>query len=608
MNTPMFEGVSEYEKVLGEKYDLNVTEEDLQRFDHFSGENKVFLVTFIMRWRNQALDKTRASLQMAFNAIKAKMRAVQHEIAKREREKLEADSINILVSVPLSERTEDQRATLKKWLLRMRIGKDRLSQSIGKYEIEALSENLVAHSLPAHSLIFVQGDDGPHYFWVLRGNVNLFTAFTAQGELKLRNKFRSKGDLILNPVQIDPETLGDYIATMEEQDGFGELSVISGAPRSLSAATISDSIICRLDKKLYDRSIKSIHAEKMILLEKKQLLGKLPMFSKWTSSALTHVSYTMTKVEYSMNDKIVMFGQALRDVYILVEGEVDLTTKIKLDKTNVLDSVSFTEVKLASLLGGSILGDIELTVEKSKTYRVTARVKSSSCVVLKMSKQDFKDLILNAPDSVVGGLIRSNAAATYEFRKKRLLEAQKVKKLQKKEKVDKKNAEASTVARLRNKVKRASFDRRPSFDRPKFELPDGSIRRPSFEPVPLKVGRRAEVKSFHSGDFRNNDFMRGLLSEVQSDWMDSLDLSGLPEVNKPQRKPFSRPSTTNSAARPKIGPTLDPYALPGLRDNSAPTSPKTLRRLKSKSLGQPPVNVAGALQSSFGDFVGGGGG
>eukprot|EP00520_Triparma_pacifica_P001096 CAMPEP_0118672376 /NCGR_PEP_ID=MMETSP0785-20121206/22507_1 /TAXON_ID=91992 /ORGANISM="Bolidomonas pacifica, Strain CCMP 1866" /LENGTH=560 /DNA_ID=CAMNT_0006567333 /DNA_START=12 /DNA_END=1691 /DNA_ORIENTATION=- len=560
MNTPMFEGVSEYEKVLGEKYDLNVTEEDLQRFDHFSGENKVFLVTFIMRWRNQALDKTRASLQMAFNAIKAKMRAVQHEIAKREREKLEADSINILVSVPLSERTEDQRATLKKWLLRMRIGKDRLS------------------------------------------------SFTAQGELKLRNKFRSKGDLILNPVQIDPETLGDYIATMEEQDGFGELSVISGAPRSLSAATISDSIICRLDKKLYDRSIKSIHAEKMILLEKKQLLGKLPMFSKWTSSALTHVSYTMTKVEYSMNDKIVMFGQALRDVYILVEGEVDLTTKIKLDKTNVLDSVSFTEVKLASLLGGSILGDIELTVEKSKTYRVTARVKSSSCVVLKMSKQDFKDLILNAPDSVVGGLIRSNAAATYEFRKKRLLEAQKVKKLQKKEKVDKKNAEASTVARLRNKVKRASFDRRPSFDRPKFELPDGSIRRPSFEPVPLKVGRRAEVKSFHSGDFRNNDFMRGLLSEVQSDWMDSLDLSGLPEVNKPQRKPFSRPSTTNSAARPKIGPTLDPYALPGLRDNSAPTSPKTLRRLKSKSLGQPPVNVAGALQSSFGDFVGGGGG
>jgi CRP-like cAMP-binding protein len=192
----------------------------------------------------------------------------------------------------------------------------------------------------------------------------------------------------------------------------------------------------------------------MSLLEKKRLLGMLPAFSSWTSSALTHVSYTMTKVEYSMNDKIVMFGQALRDVFILVEGEVDLTTKIRLDKTNVLDSVSFTEVRVASLLSGSILGDLELTVEKSKTFRATARVKSSSCVLLKISTDDFKDLILNAPDSKVGQLIRRNAAATSEFRKTRLLEAQEAKKLEKKEKEDKKNSEASTVAKLRSKVKR----------------------------------------------------------------------------------------------------------------------------------------------------------
>lgn len=241
---------------------------------------------------------------------------------------------------------------------------------------------------------------------------------------------------------------------MEAYDGFGELSVLSDAPRSLSAATTSDCIICRLDKNLYDSSIKAIHAEKQSLFEKKKMLGKVPTFSSWTDSALTHVSYTMTKVEYAMNDKIVMFGQAMRDVFILVEGEVDLTTKIKLDKTNVLDSVSFTEVRVASLLSGSILGDLELTVEKSKTYRVTARVKTSSCVMLKMSTDDFKDLILNSPDSDVGQTIRSNAAATSAFRKTRLLEAQKAKKFEKKVKVDKKLSEASTVSKLRNKVKR----------------------------------------------------------------------------------------------------------------------------------------------------------
>ena len=51
----------------------------------------MFLVTFIMRWRNQALDKTRSSMQMAFNAIKARMREVKIEEARREMEKLEAD-------------------------------------------------------------------------------------------------------------------------------------------------------------------------------------------------------------------------------------------------------------------------------------------------------------------------------------------------------------------------------------------------------------------------------------------------------------------------------------------------------------------------------------
>ncbi|GMH54880.1 hypothetical protein TrRE_jg7753 [Triparma retinervis] len=606
MNISMFEGVSEYEKVLGAKFDLNVGEEDISRFDHYTGENKMFLVTFIMRWRNQALDKTRSSMQMAFNAIKARMREVKIEEARREMEKLEADTIDVFMSVPPADRTEEQLERVKTWLMKMRIGNDKLSHSLGREEIANLAGNMVATSIPAESLLFLQGDEGSHYFWILRGQVDLFTAFTSKDEFRLRSKFRGQGELSTKPVQVDLEMLGDYVATMGPQDGFGELSVLSDAPRSLSAATTSECILCRLDKKLYDSSIKVLHAEKMSLLEKKRLLGMLPAFSSWTSSALTHVSYTMTKVEYSMNDKIVMFGQALRDVFILVEGEVDLTTKIRLDKTNVLDSVSFTEVRVASLLSGSILGDLELTVEKSKTFRVTARVKSSSCVLLKISTDDFKDLILNAPDSKVGQLIRRNAAATSEFRKTRLLEAQEAKKLEKKEKVDKKNSEASTVAKLRSKVKRASFDKQPSFDRPKFEPPEGSIRRPSFEPVPRQVGRRAEVKSFHSGDFRSNDFMRGLLGEVHSDWMNA---SGLPEVNvKPERKPFVRPSTTSKkTTRASNLAALDPYALPGLRDINVPTSPKTLRRLKSKSLNQAPVTVVGALQSSFGDFVGGGG-
>ena len=295
MNVSLFEGTSEYEKVLGTMYDLNVTEEDLASFgelqlplhygdfvgqiaytfpsyppppppsppDHYTGDNKVFLVTFIMRWRNQALDKTRAKLQMAFNAIEAKMRHAQMEIAKKEREKLEDETIAILCTVPPQDRTDEQLGTLKQWLLRMKIGKDKLSHEIGNKEIDNMTRHLVAYTLPANSLLFIQGDEGSHYFWMIRGYVELFTAFTAQAEFKLRSKYKSSKDTMSDPVEIERSTLGDLIATMEPHDGFGELSILSDAPRSLSAATSTDCVICRIDTDTYMHSISSIHAEKM---------------------------------------------------------------------------------------------------------------------------------------------------------------------------------------------------------------------------------------------------------------------------------------------------------------------------------------------------------
>jgi len=126
-----------------------------------------------------------------------------------------------------------------------------------------------------------------------------------------------------------------------------------------------------------------------------------------------------------------------------------------------------------------------------------------------------------------------------------------------------------TVARSSPHAHR-SFDRRPSLDRPKFGVGEAPIRRPSFEPA--SRGRRDEVKSFHSksfhsGDFRNSQYMMSILNDSQSDWMGALDVAGLPEVSKkPPRKPFARPST-QSAARSKNAPSIDPYALPGIRDN-----------------------------------------
>lgn len=75
--------------------------------------------------------------------------------------------------------------------------------------------------LPANSLVFLQGDQGDYYYWVIDGSVELYTAFTAAKELALReqHKDRPRGDYL----SVDVSELGNHIASMEIEAGFGEL-------------------------------------------------------------------------------------------------------------------------------------------------------------------------------------------------------------------------------------------------------------------------------------------------------------------------------------------------------------------------------------------------
>ena len=105
-------------------------------------------------------------------------------------------------------------------------------------------------------------------------------------------------------------------------------------------------------------------------------MKKVKLFESWPPSALTHLSYKMETKEHSYNDKIVLMGEAVREIFLVVDGEINLTTKVKVDSTNVLDNVTYRDVQLATVHSGSILGDIEMTVEKSKSWKVTAKGES----------------------------------------------------------------------------------------------------------------------------------------------------------------------------------------------------------------------------------------
>jgi hypothetical protein len=89
--------------------------------DHYTGEDKQFLVSFVMRWRNKALDKTRASLQAAFQAILRKVKEVKYNEAMKERDDLQRKSLELLTNVPPGTRSEEDVEHLSSWLTKMKV-------------------------------------------------------------------------------------------------------------------------------------------------------------------------------------------------------------------------------------------------------------------------------------------------------------------------------------------------------------------------------------------------------------------------------------------------------------------------------------------------------
>lgn len=74
-----------------------------------------------MRWRNKALDKTRASLQNAFQAIIAKVKEVKYEEARMEKEEYQRKSLEVLVNVKPGERSKEDVEHVGLWLSKMKV-------------------------------------------------------------------------------------------------------------------------------------------------------------------------------------------------------------------------------------------------------------------------------------------------------------------------------------------------------------------------------------------------------------------------------------------------------------------------------------------------------
>ena len=108
-------------------------------------------------------------------------------------------------------------------------------------EREHLAENAIMHVFNAGETVIQQGDPGRSIYIILDGRARVFTVDYTENELEL--------------------------ATLETSQFFGEMSLVSGKPRSTSVETLESSVLIELSYASMLKVIKQNEAVKNVLVE-----------------------------------------------------------------------------------------------------------------------------------------------------------------------------------------------------------------------------------------------------------------------------------------------------------------------------------------------------
>ena len=144
-----------------------------------------------------------------------------------------------------------------------------------------------------------------------------------------------------------------------------------------------------------------------------------------------------------------------------------------------------------------------------------------------MDRHDFEHLVLNSPDSI-GEKIRMGAEAVNQFRRRRLVDAQRMLLKEKKTAVDAANSESKTAARLRTRVLRASFDNA------------GGTRTASRQAHSRVGGRRSQINTFSAGEL--DEVQREVIGELDSKSPNPAVSPPLPRLSVAAAEGDRRPS------------------------------------------------------------------
>jgi CRP-like cAMP-binding protein len=224
--------------------------------------------------------------------------------------------------------------------------------------------------VPAGEVIIHEGEPGDAFYMVARGRMRV-----------TRKQAAALGGTT------EPNEL--VLATLGEGSIFGEMALVSAAPRAATVAALDDSDVLTFGREalqavarelaVVGTALERFTTERLLA----NLLATHPLFKPFDRAQRQQLAARFSAHTAMPGTELIREGDAGRGLFLILTGEVDVT---KLDGTD--------RVMLASLKAGDVFGEISLLENSATTATVTAARRST---VLFLAREYFERLVHGVP-------------------------------------------------------------------------------------------------------------------------------------------------------------------------------------------------------------------
>jgi len=224
--------------------------------------------------------------------------------------------------------------------------------------------------------ILSEGERGRSFFVIVEGKVRIWKKLPGGDELQL--------------------------ATLEEGAFFGEMALLSGAPRTANVSAeddtelleVSDAVLRHLARNhpLVIKSLKNFYRQRLL----SNVMAISPLFKDFDPAERRQLVEKFKLRQAAPGEMLIKEGAQSDGLYVVLHGSVDVAAQ---------------QIDLARLREGEIFGEMSLLTRQPATATV---VSPGNAILLRLPRDQFQELVVTHPQilALVSELTEQRAAAT----------------------------------------------------------------------------------------------------------------------------------------------------------------------------------------------------